>query len=90
MVALLTAAFFFGAFLGRFLTVFVLVPTCCLLIVLALLLTSEPILRIIGLIVSLQLGYGMGLVSRDIITILKRRRCVRKDDICKQPPPSRQ
>lgn len=83
MVILMAAAIFFGAFLGRFFTAASLFPVCFLIAVVTLAETQlsvpESALRIFALIVSLELGYVIGLASTDISTICQIWRGIPRD-----------
>lgn len=70
MVVLVIAAILFGAVLGRYLTVFSLLPSCLLSILLALSVepasTFDTAMRVATLLASMQLGYLIGLVFNKV------------------------
>lgn len=78
MVILAFATLLFGAFLGRFMTAYSVVPGCCFAIVVGLALIHMPplalVVRISALVVTVQLGYLAGLASTRLPTIRKARR----------------
>jgi hypothetical protein len=63
MVIFSSAVFLFGLLVGRQLTVFSLLPLCCIIIVATGLCFPQPVFEIITLIICLQLGYIAGLAS---------------------------
>jgi hypothetical protein len=78
MEILITGGAFFGALLGRFFKVLILVPASALLI--TLLLTKADVagyplmnslVKVVLLIVSLELGYVTGLISTDITAAIQ-------------------
>ena len=78
MVILAFAALVFGAFLGRFFTAYSIVPGCCFAIVVGLAFVHVPpfalVVRIVALVVTVQLGYLVGLASTGLPRIRKASR----------------
>jgi hypothetical protein len=96
MEILITGGAFFGAVLGRFFKVLVLMPAGALAIALLLVkreVTAHPLLDYflgIGLLIaSLELGYVMGLISTDISAQAQgiRRFLARRPPLPRTPRP---
>lgn len=81
MAIIIIGGALFGAVLGRFFKVFILVPTCALAVILILAKPgladvpwTQSLLEIVVLIASLQIGYAVGLVASNTPVLLQSAR----------------
>lgn len=81
MAIIIIGGVLFGTILGRFFKVFILVPTCVLAIVAVLakpglseIAWTQSLLEMAALIVSIQVGYAVGLAASNMPVLLQGAR----------------